>query len=469
MFTSKTPIYVEKDVRGFVVKNIVAPFAGEPAWMVSNDEAEIRQADAAMVYERGYPVGPFELADLTGIDIGYHIRKEVGDPIPPIVEEKVNAGDLGRKTGRGYYQYEAGDSADYSPEDAEGFDTLRVEARIINQAAYLVGEDIATPEAIDTGVTLGLGFPEGICVRADEIGLNEVLDKLETLYEETGNDRFDPHPYLKQLVADGWIVTDAGAGFNEYYDGGLGSYHDLNVAVKEEVLAVELDRPARMNAIPMSVVDQLEDLLSSVDPEGIKCVTIEGVGDRAFSAGADISDFSDAEPVDVMDVTTAFELVDNFPRPVLAKIDRFCLGAGLELALACDLRLATDRSAFGSPEIELGLIPGGGGTQRLVRLLGETRAKELIFRGNQIDAERAEEWGLVNRAVPSEEFVADLRIGPPVGLRIAKKVMNQGTDASMEAALTMESQGFGLLFSTDNMIEGTTAFAEDRDPEFKGR
>ncbi|QRV14041.1 enoyl-CoA hydratase/isomerase family protein [Haloterrigena salifodinae] len=471
----KTPIYVRKDVRGFVVNTIVGPFGGEPAFMVSNGETTIREADATMVHERGYPMGPFELADLTGIDVGYHVRKEGGSPIPPITEEKVEAGDLGQKTGKGFYDYEDGDGADYEPEDAGDFDWLRAEARMINRAAFLVGEDVATPEEVDTGVQLGLGFPEGICRRADKLGLDTVLEKLEELYEETGSDRFEPHPYLEELVAEGKTGEDAGAGFYDYGDDELGPYHDLNYELEDGVLQVELDRPSRMNALSGDLLAEIDDLFSSIDADEVRCATIEGTGDRAFSAGADISEFSDAEPTDLMDVTPAFETVNEFPRPVLAKIDGFCLGAGLELALACDLRVATERSAFGAPEITLGLIPGGGGTQRLLRVLGETRAKELVFRGNHIDADRAEEWGLINRSVERddfddtiEEFVSDLRNGPPIGLEVAKKVMNEGQDASMAAALTMESQGFGLLSSTDDVLEGTTAFAEDRDPEFEG-
>ncbi|WP_436344777.1 3-hydroxyacyl-CoA dehydrogenase/enoyl-CoA hydratase family protein [Natronorubrum sp. FCH18a] len=473
----KTPIYVRKDVRGFVVNTIVGPFGGEPAFMVSEGEATIREADATMAHERGYPMGPFELADLTGIDVGYHVRKEGGSPIPPITEEKVEAEELGQKTGKGFYDYEDGDGADYQPEDAGDFDWLRVEARMINRAAFLVGEDVATPEEVDTGVQLGLGFPEGICRRADKIGLDTVLEKLETLYEETGSDRFEPHPYLEKLVEEGKTGEEAGEGFYEYDgdDGGLDSYHDLNAELEDGVLRVELDRPSRMNALSGDLLEEIDDLFSSVDTDEVRCATIEGAGDRAFSAGADISGFSGVEPTDLMDVTPAFETVNDFPRPVLAKVDGYCLGAGLELALACDLRLATERSEFGAPEINLGLIPGGGGTQRLLRVLGETRAKELVFRGEHIDADRAEDWGLINRSVDREafdetvdEFVDDLRNGPPIGLEIAKKVMNEGEDASLEAALTMESQGFGLLTSTDDVLEGTMAFAEDREPEFEG-
>ncbi|WP_049927857.1 3-hydroxyacyl-CoA dehydrogenase/enoyl-CoA hydratase family protein [Halopiger goleimassiliensis] len=474
----KTPIYVRKDVRGFVVNTIVGPFNDEPAWMVSNDETTIREADATMVHERGYPMGPFELSDLTGIDVGYHVRKEGGRPIPPITEEKVENEELGQKTGKGFYDYEDGDGADYGPDDVDDFDWLRVEARMINRAAFLVGEDVATPEEVDTGVQLGLGFPEGICRRADKIGLDEVLEKLETLHAGTGSDRFEPHPYLERLVEEGKTGEDAGEGFYEYDgdDGDLDAYHNLNVTLEDEVLQVELDRPSRMNALNGELLEELDDLFSSVDVDEVRCATIEGAGDRAFCAGADVTDFSSAEPTDLMDVTPTFETINDFDRPVVAKIDGFCLGGGLELALACDLRLATERSEFGSPEINLGLIPGGGGTQRLVRVLGETRAKELVFRGEHIDAERAEEWGLINRAVSREEFddlveewVDDLAGGPPIGLKVAKKVMNEGQDASMEAALAMESQGFGLLSSTEDVMEGAMAFAEDREPEFEGK
>lgn len=213
---AKTPIHVRKDVRGFVVNTVLGPYVSEAAWMVSNGEATIRQADAALVHQRGYPMGPFELGDLTGIDVGHHVRNERGMEIPPIIAEKVEAGDLGRKTGRGYYDYEAGDGADYEPGDGEGFDTLRVEARMIDRAASLVGEGVATPDAVDTGVKLGLGFPEGACRRGDRIGLDTVLDKLRTLHAETGEDRFEPHSYLVELVEAGSTGEDAGAGFYEY-------------------------------------------------------------------------------------------------------------------------------------------------------------------------------------------------------------------------------------------------------------
>ncbi|WP_440008897.1 3-hydroxyacyl-CoA dehydrogenase/enoyl-CoA hydratase family protein [Halomicrococcus sp. SG-WS-1] len=471
----KTPIYVRKDVNGFVVNSVLGPFMDEPAWMVSNGNATIQQADAAMVHRRGYPMGPFELADLTGLDVGYHVRNEAGRPIPPVLQEKVDAEDLGRKTGRGYYDYEEGDGPDYDPADGEDFDTLQVEARMANEAAKLIGDDVATADAVDTGMRLGAGFPEGPCRRADKIGLDAVLEKLESLHEETGADRFDPADYLVTLVESGATGRDAGEGFYEYETDGTRDYQYLNHDLDDGVLTVELDRPERLNALSEDLLGEIDHLLSNVDIDDVRCVVFEGAGDRAFSAGADIGGFADATPTDFMDVTPAFETVHEFDRPTLAKVDGFCLGAGLELALACDLRLATEGSEFGSPEIGLGLIPGGGGTQRLLRMLGETRAKELVFRGNRIDAERAEEWGLINRCVPEEEFddvvaefVDDLVSGPPIALKVAKTVMNEGGEVALDAGLAMESQGFGLLMGTEDVREGTAAFREDRDPEFEG-
>jgi len=480
----KTPIYVRKDVRGFVVNSVLGPFGDEAAWMVSNDEATVREADATMVHERGYPMGPFELADLTGIDVGYHIRKEAGNPVPPVVEEKVEAEELGRKTGRGYYEYEDGatsqaDGADYGPDDvSDNVDWLRIEARIINEAAKLIGNDVATPEDIDTGMRLGTGFPEGPCRRGDKLGLDTVLETLEERHEATGTERYEPADYLVELVEAGKTGEGAGEGFYEYDTGsGPSEYRTINWELsKDGLLEVELDRPERLNSLSGDLTDAVVDLLDAIDDDEVRAVTFEGAGDRAFCAGADITGFSEIEPAQEAEPGEFFETVANYPRPTLAKIDGFCLGGGLELAMACDLRVATESSEFGFPEINLGLIPGGGGTQRSMRMLTEARAKELVFRGEHIDGDRAQEWGLVNRAVDGDEFedvvsafVDDLVSGPPVALRHAKRVMNSGQDQDLETGLDLESQSFSLLLTTDDMLEGTAAFAEDREPEFEGK
>ena len=241
-------------------------------------------------------------------------------------------------------------------------------------------------------------------------------------------------------------------------------------------LAVTIDRPDSLNAIDDAVRDGVVDLLRSVDTERVRCVTFEGAGDRAFSAGADIQSLADRTPAEAMDATPMYEVVADYPRPTLAAVRGYCLGGGHELALACDMRVAATDAEFGFPEVGLGLIPGGGGTLRLDRLVGEGRAKELVFRGRRIDAERAADWGLINRAVPPEAFdetvesyVEDLVTGAPLALKAAKRVIDAAGDSSLAAGTAMESQAFGFLTATEDFAEGRAAFREDRDPEFEGR
>ncbi|MFC4540340.1 3-hydroxyacyl-CoA dehydrogenase NAD-binding domain-containing protein [Halosolutus amylolyticus] len=212
----KKPIEVQKDVFGFVVNNILHGFIDEPAWMVSRGEATIPEADAAMVHCRNYPMGPFELADLSGIDIAYDVRQAGDIPIPPVMQERVDAGEYGRKAGVGYYDYENGDGPMYEQGDGVTFDTLHVEACMANKAAELLEQDVTTVEDIDTGMQLGAGFPVGICERADEIGLGTIVQKLSTFHEKYGESRYEPAEYLVQLVEEGHAGVAAGAGFYEY-------------------------------------------------------------------------------------------------------------------------------------------------------------------------------------------------------------------------------------------------------------
>jgi enoyl-CoA hydratase/3-hydroxyacyl-CoA dehydrogenase len=470
----KTPIRVRKDVPQFVVNNVLTPFMGEAGFMYDEGDVEIQDVDAAMVFQRGYPMGPFELNDFGGLDIFYHSREQWDDPIPESISSRVDAEDLGRKTGKGFYDYDDGEGVNYEPTDGEGIDTLRIEARMINEAAKLVGDDVADPEDIDIGMRLGGGLPEGTCRTGDKLGLDTVLEKLRDLHERTGAERYEPADYLVELVENGHTGEKAGRGFYDYSDGG--PYHYISHELTEEgKLHVLFDREERLNAFSTDMFNEVQRLLETVDDEDVACVVFEGAGDRAFSAGADITGFTVAEPTDLASVDETVQTIYEYPRPTVAKIDGFCLGAGLEITLACDLRYATEGSRLGSPEIDLGLIPGGGGTQRLVRLVGEPRTKELVYRGMQLSADQAEDWGILNRAVEADEFeetiddvVDDLVNGPQTALEVAKQVIQEGQDASLDTGLSLEAQGFGLLATTDDMLEGVAAFNQDREPDFGG-
>ena len=475
----KSPVKVHKDVFGFIVNRVlVGPFMFEPAWMVSRDETSIEAIDSRMKYFEGFPMGPFELQDLTGIDIGYYLSQEAGLPIPPIVEEKVQANELGRKTGKGFYDYEDG-GADYSQEAGQDVDPTPVYALMVNEAAHLLEQDVTTVADIDKAVQLGAGFPEGLLQRADHLGLDTLLGTLKSLHEKHGDDRYQPSRYLETMVEQGRTGKDVGQGFYSYDTGSddLSDFQTIRVEVADRIAWITLDREHRLNAINARMREELPTAFRSLDArDDVRAIVIQGAGDRAFSAGADITEFAGGKPHQLAEIGDFFDAPAKCAKPVVAAIDGYALGGGLELSLACDFRLASQRSEVGQPEVQLGLIPGGGGTQRLARLIGPSRAKELIMLGERISADDAERWGLVNHVYPDESFndavasfAQKLADGPPIALKFAKRVVDEGLNAPMETALAMEHQAFGLLFSTEDMVEGTTAFLSKKDPEFKGQ
>ncbi len=477
----KTPIRVEKDVFGFIVNRVlVGPFMFEAAWIVSRGEATIEQVDSRMKYYEGFPMGPFELQDLVGLDVGYFLMKEAGLPIPPIVEEKVKKNELGRKTGKGFYDYSEGKAPEIPREAGKSFDPTPIYALMVNEACHLLEQGVTTPEDLDLAVQLGAGFPEGLLRRADRLGLDTLLQALEALHEKHKDERYKPAELLKRMVREGRTGERAGRGFYSYEKAaGERDYKTLVVEVEKDkkIGWITLNRPHRLNAINS---EMREELLAAFDElarnDDVRVVVLKGAGGRAFSAGADVTEFSGGKPHQLVELGEVFDAPARCPKPVIAAIDGYALGGGLELALACDFRIASRHSELGQPEIHLGLIPGGGGTQRLVRLIGPARAKELVMLGERIPAETAHEWGLVNKVVDDEKFEEEVRAfaeklaaGPPIALKLAKRVIDLGAEAPLEAGLLLERQAFGLLFSTEDMAEGVTAFLMKRKPEFKGR
>ena len=258
------------------------------------------------------------------------------------------------------------------------------------------------------------------------------------------------------------------------------AYETLLLERAGRVAIVTINRPDKRNALNIKTREEgaavLEEL-STDDSVGI--VVFTGAGDKAFVAGADIAEFSGRTAITQREVMTGrslFTAIDTFPKPVIAMINGYCLGGGCELALACDIRIASEGASFGQPEINLGIIPGGGGTQRLTRLVGEGKAMELILTGEIIDAKTAFAIGLVNQVVPADQLKAKTmeianRIADksPIALRLAKEAVKLASRSNLDEGLRREVDLFALCFSSEDKDEGVSAFLEKRKPVFKGK
>ena len=259
------------------------------------------------------------------------------------------------------------------------------------------------------------------------------------------------------------------------------AYENVKVEREQNVLWIILNRAHRLNSFNDVFLEELADVLDTAEKDAsVRCVVIIGDGDRAFSAGADVTMFPKATPVKAEEFSRlgqrVFGKVEEMSKPVIAAINGFALGGGLELALACDFRIAAEHAELGSPEIVLGLIPGWGGTQRLVRVIGLARAKEIVMLGNRIKAEEAFRIGLVNKVVHFEKLRDEVRIwaqkladGPPIAMKYAKNAVNFGSQVPLDTGLRLESSLMGLTFSTEDLKEGVEAFMSRRKAEFKGK
>jgi len=255
----------------------------------------------------------------------------------------------------------------------------------------------------------------------------------------------------------------------------------LLVTRNEAVATITINRPDRLNALNAATIDELRAaVLEMRQDESVRTVIITGAGEKAFVAGADIAELSQQSPLGARITAQrgqhVFDLVETLGKPVIAAINGFALGGGCELAMACTLRVAADTARLGQPEINLGLIPGYGGTQRLSRLVGRGRALELLLRGHQIDAAEALRIGLVDRVVPGAELMAaalalamELAAKAPVAARAILEAVHKGLQMPFAEGQAYEATLFGLVATTEDMQEGTRAFLEKRRPTFRGR
>ncbi len=471
----KVPVVVAKDVPGFIVNRVLVRWLNEACLIMEREGVDKLLIDAALKGRAGLPMGAFELSDFIGLDVMRDIIDAMvqrGFILTPCKSwrELPEGGKLGRKSGQGFYDWSSG--RPNIPADPEApFDPLEVLSMAINEAAWLVRNGVASADDVDRAVVLGLNFPKGPLRMADEIGLDRVKAVIEAKKEKYGLPEYEVDPLIAEKVDRGELGVKSGRGFFDY---GLREKEFGPVLYRETppIAWIVVNRPDKLNAINEEVVEGIMSALDEAEGDAVRVVVITGEG-RAFSAGADVTMFKDLTPIEAFELSKklneAFRRIREFRKPIIAMVNGFALGGGLELAMACDLRIASDKAQFGQPEITLGIITGAGGSYRLPELVGVAKAKELLFTGDLIGAEEALRIGLVNRVVPHDKLEEETRSlamkmaeRPAKALEIYKALLN-GTK------LDMETLAFGLVFGTEDSKEGINAFLEKRKPEFKGR
>jgi enoyl-CoA hydratase/carnithine racemase len=251
----------------------------------------------------------------------------------------------------------------------------------------------------------------------------------------------------------------------------------LRVERQGPIATLWIDRQPKMNTMTVAMRNEFPEIFRALDhDESVRVVIIRGAGGKAFSAGGDVGEFLTLAPADLELWGDTLTAAERCRKPVIAAIDGYTMGAGLELAVACDVRIATLRSEFAFPEVRLGMIPGSGGTQRAMRLIGMTRAKLFMMTGQRIGAERAEAWGLITQAVANDGLDAavaalagELADKAPLALRTLKMVLNRGADAPLDTALELERKSYAWLRATHDYEEGVRSFLDKRPPKYQGR
>jgi enoyl-CoA hydratase / 3-hydroxyacyl-CoA dehydrogenase len=483
----KQPI-VCGEVPGFVVNRILMATIGE-VWRAQEEQGlSLKAIDEAIAAAQVAPMGPFFLTDLLGLDTVLHVAEHLSESygetfyVHQRLKRLVADGKLGAKSGgEGFFkdgeQTIPGDAAP----DAEELVALFT-SRALIEACRLVEEGVCSVRDIDVGMMAGAGLDprRGLLPpfwKADVEGLGAVLERIERLEEKYG-ERFAAPVTLRRLVAQGRLGMASGQGFYPYPRPDEGEQAETVKLETRGDVAIAWLANAPMNAVSPDVIRDLKTVWEKVKGSGgAGAMVIASSVPIVFSAGADIRAFTQ------MDESTGRELVDtahallrDFGQArvaTIAAVNALAFGGGCELAMACDVRIAAESAVFGQPEVKLGIIPGFGGTQRLPRLVGPSKALEMNLVGDAIPSDEALEFGLVNRVVPDHElFETALMWGrklasqAPVAVEQIKRVSHQG---DLDEGIEAEKRGFATAFGSEDAREGIGAFLGKRTPKWSGR
>ncbi len=452
--TGKLPIRVQ-DAPGFAVNRYFVPWLNESVRLLDEEVANIPTIEAAAVETFGVGMGPFALMNATGIPISYHSTVALAGALGPFYAP---ATGLTRQFESGQ-PWDLGGQADTSRQQLVAERLLGVVCGIATQLAE---EGVATVEDIERGATTGLRWPQGPFALMNTLGSKRALQLANQIEDRYPG--FTPK-LLKTQAATGkpWTLRD------------------VRLSIEGPVAYITMSRPEALNALNSKVLRELEEALATVRTNAdARVVILSGEG-GAFVAGADIKEMQAlaAEPAAIRAFTTFGQGVlsdlESLPQPVIAVIDGFALGGGLELALACDIRLASPESRFGYPEVGLGIIPGLGGTQRTPRLVGSGFASELILTGDIINANEAARIGLVNRVLPSallmeaaKKLAGRIASRAPLAIAKGKAAIQATQQLPLAKGLGFELEQVTQLMATPDRVEGMQAFIEKRKPVFTG-
>ncbi|MGQ9583655.1 MAG: enoyl-CoA hydratase-related protein [Thermoplasmatota archaeon] len=452
--TGKIPIAV-KDSPGFAVNRFFVPWLNEACRLLESGAANTRTIDEAAKEAFGITMGPFELMNATGVPIAFHAESSLARALGGFYEP---AEILRRQAQSGRPWELAGDV------DRTRFDNIRERlcGVVFGVAVKLYEEGVSTIEDIDSGAVTGLRWRAGPFAMMNALGVGAAHELVRRVSEQTGGALAVPEALERQSrTGKPWRARA------------------VKVVRDGPLATLLMNRPDQMNALSRAVLADLDETLGELEGDReTRVVILTGEG-RAFIAGADIKEMSAGAPEDVREFTTLGQRVlrrlERLGKPVIAAINGFALGGGLEVALACDIRVASDRARLGLPEVRLGIFPGLGGTQRLTRLIGRGRACELIFTGDTIDAQRALSLGIVDRVVPHARLMAEARAlaraiasNAPIAVGLAKSSINRALETGLDEGLRYELETVMRCMTTHDKAEGMRAFMEKRRPEFRG-